>query len=556
MARTVILCVDDEKVILETLERQISKSNLGKTFEVEIAESGEEALEIIAELEEEGAELAVLVSDQIMPGMKGDELLIAVNQSHPQTLKILLTGQASLEAVTNAINKARLYRYVAKPWDDTDLMLTIEEAARSFMQYVQIIEYDQHNRLLKSLNTATQEISGATNPKSIAEKLIKSVQLNATVDRIFLLLKDGVSWKVEAFYTIDSAEAQDLTDRSFRDNLTLTNEVFERMKPLMDLPQPVKNSMVIPVERGNEAIGYLFIENNRSKVHFNSNQFEIMHMMTVQTAISLENATLYGSIEEQNKDILDSIYYAKRIQYSLLPAKELLYKHFPDSFVYYQPRDIVSGDFYWYVEEAGYFFIAAVDCTGHGVPGAFMSVLGSTQLNEIVKQSHIRETDQILTEQHERIMLNLGKNEPTAKVNDGMDMALCRFDFSNNELQYAGANRPLLIIREGEIIELQGDKKPIGHSGHYEEAGERRIYTAQTFQLLPGDEVYLFSDGMTDQFGNGGKKLGKKKLYQNLQTFQSFSMKERRAKVTEMMLNWMGNLRQLDDQILIGLRIK
>ncbi len=162
MKKPVIICVDDEKIILDSLEQQIL-NRLGNEYDCELAEGGEEGLEIIEDLLREGRSIAVIISDQLMPGMKGDEFLIRAHSILPETQKILLTGQASFESVKNAINKARLYRYINKPWEENDLMLTVEEAGRSFMNQIQLIEY---NRMLRTLNKATQEISGETSNRS------------------------------------------------------------------------------------------------------------------------------------------------------------------------------------------------------------------------------------------------------------------------------------------------------------------------------------------------------------------------------------------------------
>ena len=166
--KPVILCVDDEKVVLDSLWDQITPV-LGDEFICDLCQSGEEALQLVEEYQATGQSLAVIISDMLMPGMKGDELLIRVHSLLPQTVKILLTGQTSFEAVKNAINKARLYRYISKPWQEEDFVLTVTEAARSYQQYLQLIEL---NRILRSLNKATQEISDLLTPwPTIARRL-------------------------------------------------------------------------------------------------------------------------------------------------------------------------------------------------------------------------------------------------------------------------------------------------------------------------------------------------------------------------------------------------
>ncbi len=254
-------------------------------------------------------------------------------------------------------------------------------------------------------------------------------------------------------------------------------------------------------------------------------------------------------VEEKNKDITDSINYAKKIQEAILPAKELKYKLFPEAFVLFQPRDIVSGDFYWFSERNGRKLIAAVDCTGHGVPGAFMSMIGNAFLNEIVNEKAITDPAEILNQLNELVISSLKQHESENK--DGMDISILSFDTSKNTVEFAGANNPCWHFRQNEITEIKGDKKPIGTVGE-----SNLSFTKHKIHLQKGDALYIFTDGYADQFG--GPK-GKKFKYKQLEDVLLSIQKEEMLKQEEILLDkinaWKGSLEQVDDILVIGIKV-
>ena len=260
-------------------------------------------------------------------------------------------------------------------------------------------------------------------------------------------------------------------------------------------------------------------------------------------------------IEEKNKNITDSINYAKRIQEAILPPKELKYKLFPDAFVLFQPRDIVSGDctFIGLRKKNGKKLIAAVDCTGHGVPGAFMSMIGNAFLNQIVNEKGIVTPSKILDSLREMIITSLKQNNTENK--DGMDMTVCSFDEKNAVVEFAGANNPLWKFSKtsNEFIfqEIKGDKQPIGL---YE--GAAVPFTNHVIQLKKDDSIYIFTDGYADQFGGDkGKKFKYKNLQKLISSVQHQSMKEQENTLQIQLDDWKGNLEQVDDVLIIGIRI-
>jgi serine phosphatase RsbU (regulator of sigma subunit) len=257
-------------------------------------------------------------------------------------------------------------------------------------------------------------------------------------------------------------------------------------------------------------------------------------------------------VELKNKDITDSIQYAKRIQEAILPLQEEIETNFVKSFIFYKPRDIVSGDFYWYskVNETES-FIAVVDCTGHGVPGAFMSMIGHTLLNEIVNEKKIYQPNLILNELHESVRLALKQNYHFAESRDGMDMALIKIDKAKNQIEYAGANRALYIISNDKLEEIKPDKMPIG--GLQLEVNEVRKFTLKILKIENPSWIYAFTDGFPDQFGGPlGKKFMVKKLKETLQEISSLPAIQQKETLNTTLNNWMQEHEQVDDILLIG----
>jgi serine phosphatase RsbU (regulator of sigma subunit) len=253
-------------------------------------------------------------------------------------------------------------------------------------------------------------------------------------------------------------------------------------------------------------------------------------------------------IAYQKKHITDSIMYAKRIQTALLPSLEL-FSDKMEHFVLYKPLAIVSGDFYWVCSKDNIQVIIAADCTGHGVPGAFMSMLGVTMLNEIVNEKHIFMPDQIIENLREGIIKSLKQVVDEDTVKDGMDIAVCVVDFNENILWYAGANSPLFLIRGGELMHYRSDKMPVAI--HY----KMQPFTLHKIILQKGDTFYIFSDGFADQFGGPKeKKFMSNQLKEKLVEIAGKPMLQQGEKLNEIFEVWRGDNPQVDDVIMIGVR--
>lgn len=255
-------------------------------------------------------------------------------------------------------------------------------------------------------------------------------------------------------------------------------------------------------------------------------------------------------VEEKNSEILASITYAKRIQSAILPSDKLVKEFLKNSFIFYQPKDIVAGDFYWMEPKEDCLIFAVADCTGHGVPGALVSVVCNNALNRSVREFNLTDPAEILNKTREIILLEFQKSDEI--VNDGMDISICNLNFKTNELIWAGANSPLWLLqnKHSEIVECKPSKQPIGQFSSYEP------FTSQVIQLQTGDSIYMFSDGFADQFGgDDGKKMKSKRMKELILSLQSLPMYEQKQRLMGYFDQWKGDLDQLDDVCVIGVQV-
>ncbi len=257
-------------------------------------------------------------------------------------------------------------------------------------------------------------------------------------------------------------------------------------------------------------------------------------------------------ILHQKKEITDSINYARRIQDSILPPDDLIKKYLPESFVLYLPKDIVSGDFYWLEPSGRKVLFAAVDCTGHGVPGAMMSVLGFNLIHQAVNEKKLTEPGKILTYLDHGVNMTLRQSTMESSVKDGMDLAICCWDPDKNVLEFAGAYNNLWLLRNnGTMEEYKADKKVIG--SNIEDIADE--FTNHVIPVSKGDTAYIFSDGYADQFGGpAGKKFKYRPLKEMLASLQNLSMEAQKAELEKTIIAWQGNQEQVDDILVFGVR--
>jgi ligand-binding sensor domain-containing protein/serine phosphatase RsbU (regulator of sigma subunit) len=259
-----------------------------------------------------------------------------------------------------------------------------------------------------------------------------------------------------------------------------------------------------------------------------------------------------GEIELQNIEITDSINYAKRIQSSVLPDFNKVKETFTDAFLFFRPRDIVSGDFYWFDKiDDNKFMLVCADSTGHGVPGAFMSMIGSTLLQDIVIRQHVYKPSEILTKLDSQIFSTLNQNVELGVSNDGMDIVVCEFDVKARHIRFASAMRPVILVMDKEPYYIKGNRSSVGGESVIE-----KYFDDQEYYLNKGDTIYLFSDGLPDQFGGtDGKKMKIARLKKLIEDVSNLQMSGQKEVITKFYDEWKGSYDQVDDVLLIGIRL-
>jgi len=315
---------------------------------------------------------------------------------------------------------------------------------------------------------------------------------------------------------------------------------------------PPSSIMILPIIIKEKIIGVIGVHSFK-KNSYSNEKVDILKALAGYVSIALENARIhkdlndvYDLIETKNAEIIDSINYSKRLQSAILPSKESIANMFPNSFVFYLPKDVVSGDFYWTKEINGTKYIAAADCTGHGVPGAMVSMVCANALNRTVNEFSLIEPSDILDKAKELVANTFAMSK--GFVYDGMDIALCAFE--SNHVKFSGANRPLWIVRKGKLLEFKPNKQSVG----YTDENDTKPFTQVEVEILTQDRIYIFSDGFTDQFGGEfDKKFKSKPLKSLLVSLTDTPIKQQRESLEKTFRKWKNKQEQVDDVCIIGI---
>jgi len=462
---------------------------------------------------------------------------------------------------------------------------------------------------LQTVLMSTQSLSKQVHTKELINEMLQVLAKNSGANKITLLRKQGEEWHIVADMLRGEEQIQKALALSKYTELPLSaiNFVLRNREWLLlhdastdnrfaqDAYVQRKKSrsmLIVPIEYKGELVAIIYLANRLIVGAFNQQRYALVNALTVQLAISLENTLLYESLEdkveertqeiEQQKQKIEKLYkslsssitYAKRIQDALLPNLEGFSEIMPENFVFLRPRDVVSGDFYWYTKfsrQTDYVVVAVADCTGHGVPGAFMSMLGSTFLDGTVSYMNAKRPGQVLNELRSMIKVALKQSNESGGNKDGMDMVLYSIDLQKKMLYFAGANNPLYIIRPNGaahnmnlpdrikmqeqnghlLMELKADKHPVGIYP------KQRPFTTQVVQLQAGDLLYAFSDGFIDQIGGErGNKLRTKNFKKVLLQYCSLPMSRQCEILEQIIRQWMGTEhRQVDDMLILGVKI-
>ena len=353
----------------------------------------------------------------------------------------------------------------------------------------------------------------------------------------------------------DSIDNEESRKKTIQNQMTYD---FEKKEAATKAAQDIKDALTLEESRKQKlitgfVIGGLFLVMVFTAFIFRSLRVtrQQKHLIELQKNEVSQQKELVEKqkliVEEHQKEIIDSIRYAQRIQKAILPRRSEIHTVLPESFILYQPKDIVAGDFYWAEKTRDYYFIAAADCTGHGVPGALVSMVCSNALNRTVNEFGISETGKILDKARELVLDAFKKSGE--EIKDGMDISLLRISKAGSEIQWSGANNPLWYFLNDELVEVKADKQAIGKN----EAPQP--FTTHHLELSKGTNLYLFTDGYADQFNASGKKMTKKKFKDLVISVQGKSMPEQKQVLTYFFENWKGPIEQIDDVCVIGIRM-
>jgi PAS domain S-box-containing protein len=325
---------------------------------------------------------------------------------------------------------------------------------------------------------------------------------------------------------------------------SVINTWDELIKEVLKKKDKIQIEMPFPTDGGSLVMSVNAIP------EFNEEQ-NIESILLVSNDIT-ERKKAELEIQSKNKKITESINYAQRIQVAILPDQHRIKQLFPQFFMFYKPRDVVSGDFPWFVENGDDVYIAAVDCTGHGVPGAMLSLIGYFLLNDIVKSQKIVHPGEILDILDSSVTRTLKQDVEGSEMKDGMDICLCKINKKEGIFEYAGAHRPLYLLRNGEILEFKGDKFPIG-GGIFK---NQTNFTNHIINIQKGDSFYFCSDGFPDQFGGPeNKKIGPARIKTLITENKGIKDFTKQYDVfANFFENWKGSYKQMDDVLLIGIK--
>jgi serine phosphatase RsbU (regulator of sigma subunit) len=445
-------------------------------------------------------------------------------------------------------------------------------------------EINQAYQNTKLLSQISKDISESLEIETIVSRVYKNINtlMDATCfglgiydpekDYINMpgFIENGESLDDLGYYLSDERLATYCFNRG--EEILISNYAKEYKRYIKGIQAPVSGKdstsiIYLPLYLKEKIIGLITVQSFKEDI-YTDYHLDILRSLATTIAAALENARLYENmedkvkertaelyhqkeiIEEKNKHITDSIIYAKRIQDATLPSIGKVRSYLDNSFVLFKPKDIVSGDFYWVEEVGDIILFAVVDCTGHGVPGAFLSLIGHNSLNQIVNELNISKPSDILYELDKIVYKTLQNNLEKNNIKDGMDMSICALNRVTKELEFSGAYNPLYLLRNEELEEIKGDKIAIG-SGQTEQQ-----YTNHRIQLKEGDCIYLFSDGYADQFGGPKGKKFKYSKFKELLVLHHKQPMQRQHDILDIYIEqWQGDLEQLDDVCVIGVSV-
>lgn len=458
--------------------------------------------------------------------------------------------------------------------------------------------YERKTQILTELHRVSLSLTGEVRLEWLIFKLLRLSLENSGAEAGFLIVPDPLHpavLRVVGYAEAIHHEPQSYTPRSLaeeprvfvsavehaarsRENLRLSEkeESFWLRHPDWERAG-IQDLLCLPLVYQGRLIGILYLWHSRHSLQITPEKNEFLKLFTAPAAVALQNAQLYAEMEarvqerteeviqqkeeierqslllrQQNEDILASLRYAQRVQRAIFPSWSELQRTFPESFLFYQPREIVGGDFYWFAQRLSKVIIAVGDCTGHGIPGAFMTIIANTLLKQIVELEGVFKPSEILYLLNLRMRAALQHEDAMyQRFQEGMEIALIQLDAKRHKLLYAGAGRPLFLVRNGKGTELRPDRVTIG--APYE--GEAPEFTLHAVDLVPGEMLYLFSDGFTDQMNPESKRYQLRRLYEFFELVADQSAAQQGLLLEAEFQRWAAGTRQTDDILVLGLRV-
>ena len=551
-----VLIVDDVEENLRVIGNILGENGIA----ISIARNGKQAIKIApVKLPD------LILLDIAMPEMDGLEVcqILKNNELTKEIPIIFLTALARAKDIVKGFELGAI-DYITKPFNKNELLSRVSTHLK-LKRYKDTIE-QQNSELAEKNGQLEQEIT----ERIKAEKAVKDSEakfrgLITGLDEVIF----RISFPEGKYEYINPAVKKvfGYTEDDFYNNSFFINKIIhpEYANYFVEKSKELQSGKVSPILHykiiDNKGRGKWIMQSN--KATFNNGKVVLLEGIARDiTGQKLAEEKLKGQnkeLEDKNRNITSSINYAKVIQKAVLPSKDFFKQFFPENFIFYLPRDIVSGDFYWIKQISNYIIIAAADCTGHGVPGAFMSMLGTAYLNEICNNFDLQteiKANEILNALRKRIKIALHQDRRKGTTSDGMDIALCIINLENNEAQYAGANNPLYLIRFDEetgkhkLHHYKPDKMPI--AVYIKE----KPFTNNKIQLKTNDLLYIFSDGFADQFGGKDNRTFRSNNFKELLLNNCHNtLAEQKEIIKKTFYKWKDKNEQIDDIVILGLKI-
>lgn len=549
--KLLVVTVGEEDALHEEFAQTVL-SQLGDAIDVEHFADATTAIAFLKKAQKTGKRLGSVVVEAQLNGKTGDEFLVEAEGLFPEAFKFLIGNDIPADVLRNAINNTRLVRVLEVPLPaealKTSLLERIEDQANRN-------KLETSNHVLRTLHDTIQELAAVIQSDKLAKLVLTNALWVTEAERGTLLQEEMGTLRIRGALDAEKKEQKKLNELlDEQASLPAVNDELERLAKVMKAKKRPEYQLVVPVKKRNEHIATLVLENPRSFRGFTEGQQELLDLLASQAAVSLDNARLYHELQEKNESTLDSIRYARRIIQALLPKPEEITHVFPESFVYLRPLHIVGGDFAWYTTHGDRRFLASIDCTGHGVPGSLMSVIGSSFIRQIIDEFGVQDPEVVLEYLNLRVTETLHQDDSDQNAGkDGMDLALVCIDDASNTLLYAGAKQPLYRVRKGKVSVFAPTKLSIGGN---DSLVEDISFNAEQIPLESGDAFYMFSDGVVDQFGGpNNKRYGSKRLQQFLADLSDLPLPDQREAYHKELEAWMDQEPQVDDIMLIGFRV-